>query len=234
WLNIPTDPQISRHMPRRSKVITLLPEELRKELDDRLIKGSSSDYLGLEAWLRRRGFQISRASINRYGHDLEQRAQTIALATRQARAITEATPDDEIAMGDALVRLVQERIFAVLVDSDLLLESGKLDMADLSRLSTAIGELDHVTITQRRWASETRGRLEEQKKSADKEIAKLTQSRGLSHDAADKIRTCLLEIDPLRDSHSSPAGATLCGDGQESRDEIEVAINQVRGASPPI
>lgn len=103
-------------MGRRSKVVTVLPEEMRTQLDERLVKGSFADYQGLSDWLGEHGYQISRGSLQRYGSAFERRMKTISLATKQAHALAEASPDREGSMTDALVRLVQERIFSVLVE----------------------------------------------------------------------------------------------------------------------
>ena len=102
---------------QRSKV-TALPMELREQLDQKLIAGSFSDYKGLEAWLGEQGFRISRGSLQRYGSAFERKMKTISIATKQAHALAEASPDREGAMTDALVRLVQEKIFSVLVEAE--------------------------------------------------------------------------------------------------------------------
>lgn len=102
-------------MPARSK-ITGLPDGIRVELDKRLITSGFSDYSTLEAWLTEQGFEISRSAIHRYGQGFEAKVAAIKVATEQAKAIAAAVGDDDGAMNEALIRLVQQQAFDVLVN----------------------------------------------------------------------------------------------------------------------
>lgn len=141
---------------RRSKISSVLPPKVREALDQKLIAGAFSDYNGLSAWLAKQGFTVSRSSLQRYGSAFEQRLQAVALAAQQARAVVAASPDSEGAMSDALTRLVQEKIFGVLVEAEDVSEN------QLARLARAVADLGRATIAQRRWAQQVRERLEMQ------------------------------------------------------------------------
>jgi hypothetical protein len=178
-------------MGRRSKVVTVLPEEMRAQLDERLVKGSFADYQGLSDWLAEHGYQISRGSLQRYGSAFERRMKTISIATKQAHALAEASPDREGSMTDALVRLVQERIFSVLVEAE------DIEDGQLTRVARAIADLARATVSQKRWAEEMRDRLDKQKLVAGQRIDEIKQAGGLSGEAYDTIRAVLLGIDPM-------------------------------------
>lgn len=190
-------------MGQRSKVITALPKELRDELDQKLVGGSFSDYRGLEAWLATQGFRISRGSLLRYGSAFERRIKTISLATQQARALAEASPDREGSMTDALARLVQEKLFSVLVEAE------DLEDGQLTRFARAIADLGRATISQKRWQEEMRARLAEQKRAADKKMTELKSAGGLSNEAYDAMRNILLDIDPT--ATQEPSGSRHVG-----------------------
>ncbi len=175
---------------QRSKVVTALPVELREQLDQKLITGSFSDYRGLEAWLGEQGFRISRGSLQRYGSAFERRMKTISIATKQAHALAEAAPDREGAMTDALVRLVQEKIFGVLVEAE------GIEDGQLTRIARAIADLGRATISQKKWAEEMRERLEKQKRAANEKIEGIKRTGGLSDEAYEAMRALLLDIDP--------------------------------------
>ena len=53
--------------------------------------------------------------MHKYGQKLEQRLELLKIATAQARAVVEAAPDDD-RINEALMRLVQQNLFAVLVE----------------------------------------------------------------------------------------------------------------------
>jgi Protein of unknown function (DUF3486) len=189
-------------MGQRSKVVTQLPEDLRGQLDQLLVKGSFTDYRGLSGWLAERGFNVSHGSLQRYGSAFEKRIKTIAIATRQAHALAEASPDREGAMTDALVRLVQEKIFAVLVEAE------DIEEGHLTKIARAIADLGRATISQKRWAEEMRARLEKQKRDADQTLKEIKGGGGLSDDAYERTRALLLNIDPLstREQTSGDSG----------------------------
>src|SRR5208282_515396 len=53
-------------MPRRAKIATLLPQELRKRLATKMIANAFAGYTPLSEWLAGHGYKISKSSINRY------------------------------------------------------------------------------------------------------------------------------------------------------------------------
>jgi len=117
--------------------------------------------------------------------------RTVSLATQQARSLAEASPDRDGSMTDALVRLVQEKIFGVLVEAE------DVEEGQLARIARVVADLGRATISQKRWAEEMRGRLEKQKNAASAKIDEIKLSGGLSGEAYDAIRAVLLGIDPM-------------------------------------
>ncbi|HLW71362.1 MAG TPA: phage protein Gp27 family protein [Candidatus Binataceae bacterium] len=187
-------------MPVRSTIKTLLPDEVRAELDRRLVASEFSDYDGLIEWLREKGFVISHSALGRYSMQFERKLTAIKMASEQARAFVEADPDMTGAMGDALVRLLQQKIF------ELLLEAQEIgDTGDLAKLARAISQLGRVTIRQREWSETIRERLEAQKTAVGKKIGAMRgEGGGLSDETADAIRRALFEdIDPFSEKRAA-------------------------------
>ncbi|MDE0029387.1 MAG: DUF3486 family protein [Deltaproteobacteria bacterium] len=106
----------------KRNAVTLLPEPLRRELDQRIVSGRFSGYSDFAAWLAEEGFEISKSAVHRYGQALERRIEAVRLATEQAEALVAAAPDDMGAVADAILRLSQQKILDVLIAS----ESGDL------------------------------------------------------------------------------------------------------------
>jgi hypothetical protein len=168
-------------MPARSKV-TCLPEGIRAELDKRLITTGFSDYSALEAWLQEQGFEISRSAIHRYGQEFEEKIMAIKVATEQAKAIAEAAGDEEGAMNEALIRLIQQKSFDVLV---------KLQGdADLPKMGTMIARISHAAVSQKKWMTEIR---EKTKATAD-DVVKIAKKGGLTEAQAQEIKSKILGI----------------------------------------
>ena len=169
----------------------MLPKEVREELEKRIVASGFSGYRALEKWLREQGFEILKGSINRHGVKLEERLEALQRATQQARAIVEASPDDEGAINDALVRLVQERLFNVL------LKLGDLDptKVHIGSIAKSVAELARASLAQKKWTAEVREKLAAKVAAANERVTQAVKSGGLSPDAEKTIRAALLDID---------------------------------------
>src|ERR1700732_5000723 len=127
-------------MPPRSQFV-LLPKDVRAEIDKRIVEGGFANYRALAVWLSEQGFEIRKSSVARHGRKLECKLDAVKRATEQARAIVPASPDDEGAMNDALIRLIQQMDFDILVDlegeevSPQLLAAVTRSVATLARAS---------------------------------------------------------------------------------------------------
>lgn len=170
-------------MPPRSKILQL-PTEVKTWLDRALADNNFSEYESLAEELKARGFAISKSALNRYGQDFEQRLAALKMASEQAKAIVDAAPDEEGAVSDALMRLVQERLFNL-----LLAEEGKVD---LPKAAKAIAELAKATIAQKKFSIEQNARkklLAEQESRLEEE---LRGADGMSQEFENRVRNILL------------------------------------------
>ena len=172
-------------MPRPSNVKTL-PKEVKEWLDQTLVENNFSGYQQLEEALRERGYQISKSAIHRYGQNFEKRLQDLKLATEQARAIVAASPDDEGAINEALMRLVQEQIFTVLKD----FKHDPDKPLNLASLAKAVAELGRASVTQKKWAADVKKKAQE----AANVVALAAKKGGLSDETVDQIKRQILGI----------------------------------------
>lgn len=171
-------------MAPRSKV-EQLPEETREALEQKLIKNGFANYEALSAWLGEQGFEISKSSLHRWGSSFEDRVAALRVATQQAKAIVAASPDSEGDMSEALMRLMQERLFAALVDIEV--DPTKLNLGSLAK---AIAPIARASIAQKKYASEVRERVQAAAAALDAAV----KTGGLSGETADEIRKKILGI----------------------------------------
>ena len=177
-------------MPPRS-AINLLPEAIRLELDKKLISGGFSDYVKLADWLETQGWKLSKSTVHRYGQAFEDRIEALRLATGQAKALVEASPDDEGATSEALMRLVQEKLFKVLLDFEVT-DPSKLNLGGMAK---AIAELGRTTIAQKKWQAEVREQVRAEivaEQSAA--LSSAVKSGGLTKESADIFRREILGL----------------------------------------
>lgn len=172
-------------MPKRS-AIEGLPKAVKTWLDAALVDGNFSGYELLALNLQNRGFTISKSAIHRYGQGFEDRLKMLKMASEQAKAIVEASPDDEGAVSEALMRLVQEKLFQVMLDF-------KVDPdkpLNIASAAKAVAELSRATVTQKKWQAE----IKEKTRAAADAVAQVAKKGGLTPEAVDAIRREILGI----------------------------------------
>lgn len=167
-------------MAPRSKV-ERLPAAVKAWLDGALVEGNFAGYERLVEELKRHGYEISKSSLHRYGSAFEERLSKLKMATEQARAVVANSPDDEGAMTEALMRLVQHKVFDVLVNADI--DASKVD---LSKLTLQVARLARAAVPLKKWQQEARTMAAA---TLDKAVADAEASGGsLGVDAIRKIR----------------------------------------------
>ena len=176
----------------RSTILTRLPYALRTELEQRLVANGFSGYLELTRWLNGLGYRISKGALNRYGLAFEQRYNLEAAAARQARELAATARGDDGTATEALVGLLEERLFSVLIETEK-----PFDQIDLARLTRMIDQLGRTTLPHRRWVSVRQARLVDQQHAATAKIAAMERGGDLSAAAATTMRSILLSINPF-------------------------------------
>lgn len=153
-------------MPRRSAV-NQLPTEVKAWLDRALAESGFADYQLLADELKSRGFDISKSAVHRYGQQFEERLASLRLVTEQSRAIVEANPDDDNAINDALMRLTQEKLFAILMEMQV--DPTKVNLVGVTR---SIAELGRASVMQKKWMAEAR---EQARKEAEEQLVQAVE-----------------------------------------------------------
>ena len=168
-------------MPPRSKVATL-PAEVKAWLDQALAENNFSDYEALAQELTERGYAINKSALHRYGQNFEERLSALKMASEQARAVVAAAPDEEGAVNEALMRLVQEHLFKLLMTEG--------DQIDLPKVAKAVAELGKASIAQKKWQAEVRAKAE----AAATEVEKIAKKGGLDAETVAEIRREILGV----------------------------------------
>lgn len=139
-------------MPRRSKV-TALPADTKEWLDAVLIANAFGGYEALAAELKARGYAISKSSLHRYGKTFEERLGALKASTEQAKAIVAEVGDEEGATNEALLRLVQEKLFTAMTHPD---PEKQLDVSWMPEVARAIGNITRASVQNKEYARKVR------------------------------------------------------------------------------
>lgn len=178
-------------MPPRSKILSM-PKDLQEELNARLIADGFRNYEQLADWLNeeleRRGMElrVTHSVVWRHGANYEEKLDKLRAATEQAKAIAEGAGDDEGALNDAVVRLIQERMF------DLFMRMPDIDpdKVDLANLLKGIAQVTRASVSQKQFMQEVRKKANE----AVKNINATAKKAGISEDTIRKIEEDVLGI----------------------------------------
>lgn len=181
-------------MPRRSSFLDV-PESIRSEFNERLVRSGFADYDGLTEWLNAQleaeglELRVSRSATWRHGKQFEERLERMRVATEQAKALAEGADDDAGAMNEALIRLVQTRVF------DVLMELGDdIQPGDLNKVALITARLTRASVKVKEWQQEVRQEIERKAAAAAEKVEALTGKGGLTQDVAAQIRAEILGI----------------------------------------
>ena len=179
-------------MAPRSKIHTL-PPELKAWLDAELVARGFGDYVQLAADLKARGADVSKSSIQRYGSPFERSMARVKMASEQARALVDATPDDEDKLSAAVIRVTQEKILNLLMDIDVDAEN-----VDVNKLFKNAAEIGKASATNKKFTLEARAAIEDAaRKKAFEEAAQTASDtaklQGLSAAGTKALRAAIMD-----------------------------------------
>nr|DAS19886.1 MAG TPA: Protein of unknown function (DUF3486) [Caudoviricetes sp.] len=179
-------------MSPRSRM-ELLPENVRREFERRLIENGFANYTELAAWLNEQGFQISRSAVHRHGYKIQRRLQAIKESTEAAKLIVANADDENDSRSEALMALLQNQLFEALVDisekdSEELAPEARFDL--LSEGGKRIAGLISASTRLKEYQNKVKSRA----LAAADEVAKAVKKGGLSDDTAEQIRKQILGI----------------------------------------
>ena len=149
----------------------------------------------LKKWLDANGFEISQRAIDDYRHNFERQLDSVRLATEQARIICEQFKDDDVQSRGALMRLVQTRLFEILVvakqseTSKRLRTSPTVAAVNVAALARCVSGLVKAETEHKKYADHARAGVAAVQKKVEE-----AQTKGLTPDAANQIKSILMEI----------------------------------------
>ena len=184
-------------MGMRSKVQGL-PEPVRDALNAKLIGNGFSNYTELTAWLTDQGFELSRASLYRYGSDLkagfDEAMGDVRRSIEMAKASAAAIADDESNLTDATVRIAQESLLRVTIALRQAEHEPEKAVAILAKISHALANLGRMGISLKEWQEKHRETTRRQfaEEAAQAISEELRGEDGMSEALENRLRSVLL------------------------------------------
>jgi hypothetical protein len=181
-------------MPPRSKVYEL-PQELRDELNQKLVSSGFQDYQGLTDWLLGNGFKLSRSAVHRYGAALQEEFDEamgdVRKTTEMARAMTAENDDESGHLIDATARIVQDQLLRITIAMRKAEHEPEVAAKHLSSVTRALADIGRVSLGQKKWARELR---QEVAKEAAEAAETSMASQGMTRESIDAIKRDILGI----------------------------------------
>jgi hypothetical protein len=169
-------------MPPPSKV-ALLPDDIRDELDQRLIAAGFGRCEELSEWLFDKGFEISKTTVNERAKKLKYRLAAITASTEAAKMIAKAAPDEADDRSNAVIAIVQSEIFeAILQLEEAVKVEDKIERIELlNKVAKNIATLTRASVARNKHAIDVR---EKALLEAANRVESAAQARGLSKEDA--------------------------------------------------
>lgn len=173
-------------------IIDQLPPEARAWLDAELAKRGFSGYVDVTAELNNRlaalGLEITvgKSSVGRHGKKLKEDVEEIRKATEAARALVEASEDEQANLAAASISVAQVKLLGALRGLDAEDVSPK-DIANLTRAIAQVSTADRHT---KRYREEVRKRAE----AAAAKAETIARKGGLSAATIEEIKRQFLGI----------------------------------------
>ena len=230
-------------MPARSKV-AMLPDEVRTQLERRILERSFSGYQELADWLQAQGYRIAHDSVQRHGVRLARKIEAMEQLTYEAQALAAATNHASGSAAEVAIELIHQRILALLVQepersdesngtgapasaSDSACAPG-LTLPDLARMTRILADLNRITMARQRQADANSSQRSEPTRSLRAQRAE-TASKGLSEEAYQAIRNALLGIDPFDPGHREDSSGASVSDRAPGRLVADEGSNDAEG-----
>lgn len=181
-------------MPSPPKIQTELSDELRDELEKKIVANHFGGYKSLESWLADKGYAISHAAIHRHGQAMKERLQrNVANATQATLILKECPKYDDGLLISATLALIQSEIFGLMNTIQNLDEEETDDPEKrakmLKDLTMSIVNIGKATSSQKKFETEIR---QQERELMEKQVSVELKQQGISADVEQKIRDILI------------------------------------------
>lgn len=155
--------------------IDLLPPEIRDEIDRKLIAGRTYDEIA--EWLQDQGYDISRSTVGRFGHEFFKVWQVVRKNELKAKAFA-GEDADALDLEQAVSKMLMSEVF------DQVTEGKVKNLKDVSNTLKSVAQLQRSSVFRERYRKEIQ---EEANRKAAKAAKDVARQEGLSEEAISRI-----------------------------------------------
>ena len=130
------------------------PKDVRAQLDAEIIGRNFSGYREIADLFASKGYEIKNSAVHAHGQKLDLWIKSIKRTSDTARALVADSPDEANVVGDALMRMITDRLFTLFYDLEI--DQAKLSPEILAKVGKSIADLTRAQVNQKRFAEELR------------------------------------------------------------------------------
>lgn len=168
--------------------VAVLPDDVRMELEARLIAGGFGDYQGLAEWLEQKGFEVSRSALHRHGQRLAEQLARVRDSTRAVQLLAGEIADDEDRRSEVLVALVQAELVELMLQAQEWSADDRLP--NVLKVAAQLNNVVGASTKLKEYQNKAKIRAQETAEA----VAETVKKGGLSDETAELIRRQILGI----------------------------------------
>lgn len=154
---------------RHSKVTDDLPEEIRSEVDRLLVEGAI--YPDISEFLKKKGYDISKSSVGRYGKEFLAAYQRLRIIEDQSKTLV-SEAGEGLVLEEAGGKLMAQKIIEILLSQDI----GKQKIPDLA---IGLASLIKANVSREKFKSDLKKKVDKVFEKAEKKMEKMTKEEML-------------------------------------------------------
>lgn len=151
---------------RRHGKVHSLPAEIRAQVDDLLIEGHT--YEDIAEFLKRKGYDISKSSIGRYGKDFLNFYREVRIIEDQAKTLVSEAGGDGMVIIEATEKAFSKKLLELLI-------ANEIDIRKIPRIVSDFAKLQASSVVREKMKAEFKKRAEKAFKKAEKKAEKMSK-----------------------------------------------------------
>jgi hypothetical protein len=173
--------------------IDKLPDDIKTQLNEKLIEAGFGDYINLSKWLAEQGYQISKSAVGRHGADLKERMEkslTRAMERMEiAKSLRGASDEEKAALLEASELTATDALMDIL---ESLPDMELHDRAkNVPKLVGALANLNRSAVGSAKWKREFEAEI--RKQTLQELTTAMEQSEKFDKKTLDSVRSEILE-----------------------------------------
>lgn len=155
---------------RRHSKIDSLPEDVQAEVERLLVEGEY--YEDIAEFLRKKGYDISKSAVGRYGKEFLNQVRELRIVEDQAKTLVSQAGGDGLVLEEAAAKLAAKSIMKLLLDNGV-------NAARIPYLVSDLAKLQMSSVRREALKADLRKKIDKTFKNVEKDAKKMSKDEML-------------------------------------------------------